>query len=183
MGNNLFLFRFRMPHELSPDKTLLDASIEPRLNQVLTPLLSVIRDKGTREDLKALARMLQRDIAADRGMDMEAQILEVINSAADQRNASGGLSVNAITRAFGERFGEEYDRKITAHWIGYMIRRKLGLKTEKRHGIYVLAASERAKLARLFERYGITTPPGDLRDFGDLAQEDRGSLHVGKQAS
>ena len=39
------------------------------------------------------------------------------------------------------------------------MRRKLGLKTEKRHGSYVVAATEGPKLARLFEKYGIASNP------------------------
>jgi hypothetical protein len=38
---------------------------------------------------------------------------------------------------------------------GYVIRRKLGLKTERRRKGYFIAASESSKLARLAEKYGI----------------------------
>jgi hypothetical protein len=31
---------------------------------------------------------------------------------------------------------------VTPHWIGQIIRKKLQLKTEKRHGSYAVAASE-----------------------------------------
>ena len=50
------------------------------------------------------------------------------------------------------------------------MRRKLGLKTEKRHGSYVIAAIEGPKLARLFEKYGVSTGQGDLRDSEDFAE-------------
>ncbi len=65
-----------------------------------------------------------------------------------------------------ERHGEDFGRKITPHWVGYLVRRKLGLKTEKRHGTYVLAAGEEPKLSQLFERYGIVGAPNS-GDFGD----------------
>ena len=66
-----------------------------------------------------------------------------------------GLSIKEIASWFAERHGEEYDRKISARWIGYRIRRGLGLKTQKSHGIYVIPRSEDPKLPRLFGRYGI----------------------------
>ena len=50
------------------------------------------------------------------------------------------------------------------------MRRKLGLKTEKRHGSYVVAATEGPKLARLYEKYGVPTNPGNLGDSGDFAE-------------
>jgi hypothetical protein len=79
---------------------------------------------------------------------MEAQILEVIREVLSKA-ADGQASINEITRCFAYRFGDEYDRKITAKWIGSVVRRSLQLKTQKSHGIFVIAPSQRAKLARL----------------------------------
>ncbi|HVA01094.1 MAG TPA: hypothetical protein VMV34_05485 [Terriglobia bacterium] len=62
--------------------------------------------------------------------------------------------------------------RITPHRVGYLIRRKLGLKTEKHHGHFVIAVSEGPKLARLFEKYGISSVQGDLGDSGDSVEED-----------
>jgi hypothetical protein len=41
--------------------------------------------------------------------------------------------------------------------IGQIIRRKLGLKTERLKTGYVIASTETPKLARLYEKYGIET--------------------------
>ena len=77
-----------------------------------------------------------------------------------------GISIKEVTQRFAEKHGEDYERKITPHWIG--VRRKLGLKTEKRHGSYILGAAEGSKLLRLFEKYGISNATGDLGDSGDF---------------
>jgi len=55
--------------------------------------------------------------------------------------------------------------------ITFQTRRKLGLKTEKRHGNHVVAATEGPKLTRLLEKYGITVEPvpADSGDLGDSA--------------
>ncbi len=99
-------------------------------------------------------------------MDVEAQVLEIIR---ELREYDEGLAIKEIARRFIERHGDDFERKVTPHWVGHIIRLKLGLKTEKQHGSYVLAASEGPKLARLFERYGIEASPGDLEDSGDSA--------------
>ena len=152
--NKLLLFRFRNYHKRAPTEDLVDRKIEPRLNQVFVPLLSIIEDAKAREDLMELARKYHRELIADRSADMEAQILEIIQ---DLLAAGQEPSVKNITSWFVDKHGEEYERKITAKWIGNIIRKKLSLKTQKSHGVFVIPPSEEPKLARLYEKYGI--PP------------------------
>src|SRR5205085_12501949 len=90
---------------------------------------------------------------ADRSADMEAQVLEIIKDLLDSGDSK--LSIKDITNWFVDRHGEEYERKITAKWIGNIIRRKLALKTQKSHGVFVIAPWEVSKLPRLYEKYGI----------------------------
>lgn len=52
--------------------------ISKRLDQIFVPLLSIIEDPEARRDLQELAKRDNREMIADRGMDMEAQILEII---------------------------------------------------------------------------------------------------------
>ena len=181
--NKLLLFRFRTLQKGRPENVLVDRNLEPRLNQIFSPLLSIIRDRNAREDLKTLARSFQRDMAADRGMGMEAQVLEVIRTARGQGQGSRGVSVKAITTAFAKQYGGEYERKITPHWIGYLIRKKLGLKTEKQHGTYLIAASEGPKLEHLFDKYGVAETVTDSGDFGDSTVQDDGSGAVEDETS
>jgi hypothetical protein len=154
--NKLLLFRFRNLKKPRITETLVDRSIEPRLNQIFVPLLSIIEDTRAREDLRELAKDYNRQIISDRGMDMEAQVLEIIrdilSSPYDVR-----LSIKDITSWFVDRYGMDYERKITSKWIGTIIRKKLKLKTQKSHGVYIIPLSERPKLDRLFEKYGIST--------------------------
>ena len=86
---------------------------------------------------------------------MEAELLEVIRDLLTVSD-DGRASVKDIATMFRERFGEGYDRRITAKWIGSVIRRSLQLKTQKSHGVFVLSDSEKSKLARLYEKYGLT---------------------------
>ena len=91
---------------------------------------------------------------ADRGMETEAQILEIIR---DMLNSpfENRLSIKDITSWFIDRHGNDYEKKITTKWIGWLIRKKLGLKTERNREGYLISLAEKDKLARLYEKYGI----------------------------
>src|SRR5206468_9373939 len=111
-----------------------------------------------------------RDLVSDRGMEMEAQVLEVIRDIL----ASGEtrLSVKEITSWFADRHGEDYVRKITTKWIGGVIRRKLRLRTERTRDGYVIRAEERSRLPLLLERYGLSSSqPADGATENALADD------------
>jgi len=72
-------------------------------------------------------------------------------------NDGAGIAIKEIASRFIEQHGEDFERKVTPHWVGRIVRRKLGLKTERTKAGYVLAPTETAKLVRLYEKYGIAT--------------------------
>lgn len=117
--------------------------------------MSIVEDAEARRSLIELLHDYHRELIADRGLDIEARVLEGIQEVAllDENN----ISIKEVSSRLEERHGEDLGRKITPHWVGYVIRKRLGLRTEKRRDGYVIAGSESVKLARLFEKYGITT--------------------------
>src|SRR5438477_2932146 len=131
MRNKLLTFRFRNLAKRTIDPSLVDRSIEPRLAQVFVPLLSVIEDAGSREALRQGAREYHKELVADRGMDVEAQVLEIIQEL-QSINDGTGISIKEIASRFIEQHGEDFERKVTPHWIGQIVRRKLQLRTERR---------------------------------------------------
>src|SRR5215813_5904682 len=154
--NKLLLFRFRNLNKRKPTEKLVDRSIEPRLNQIFVPLLSIIEDPGAVNDLRELARRYNREMIADRGMDMEAQILEIIKDMLSSPYGEARLPLKDITSWFVDRHGMDYERKVTSKWIGNIIRKKLNLKTQRMRDGYIIPSSELAKLERLYEKYGVT---------------------------
>jgi hypothetical protein len=78
LRNKLLLFRFRKLTTWAAADANPDRSIEPRLNQIFLPLLSIIEDPNDREEMKALARRYHGEMIAERGMDLEAHVLEAI---------------------------------------------------------------------------------------------------------
>ena len=153
LRNKLLLFRFRNLGKRTPKEDLVDRSIEPRLNQIFVPLLSIADDPAARAELKELARQYHRETVEARGMDLEAELLEIIR---ELRGSSpeGRVALQEITAGFNDRQTSEHDRR-TVRWVGAIIRKRLGLKTQKSHGIFVIPESEMGKLPRLYERYGL----------------------------
>lgn len=154
LRNKLLLFRLRNLRKPRALEEGVDRTLEPRLNQIFLPLLSIIDDPKAREDLRELARRYNRDLVSDRGMETEAQLLEVIRDLTASAS-DGRLTVKEITSLFADRHGEDYERKITAKWVGFLLRKKLNLKPRKSHGVFVIPVSESSNLANLYEKYGI----------------------------
>ena len=95
------MFRFRSFGKRQIDPALVDRSIEPRLAQIFVPLLSVIEDMGAREALRQVAREYHKELVADRGMDMEAQVLEIIQELQSVSDGAG-ISIKEIASRFSE---------------------------------------------------------------------------------
>ena len=194
LRNKLLLFRFRNVGKTGVIDNLVDHHIEPRLNQIFVPLLSIIDDKKLRTELREVARDYHKEFIIDRGMDIEGQVLEVIKDLF-VRSEKGVLSVKNITNAFVNRYGGEYEKNISAKWIGTIIRKRLHLKTQKSRGVFVIPLSEKPKLDLLWEKFGIaeektrrseggepndgeeaetrtaTVDVGDIGDVGDVPME------------
>ena len=179
LRNKLLLFRFRNRSRRAPTEDLVDRSIEPRLNQIFAPLLTIIGDETARAEIRDLARQYNREMITERGMDTEAHVLEIIRDLTVSYGQR--ISIKDITRLFIERYALEYDRRITTKWIGYVVRRRLRLATHKSQGNFVIDHDELPKLERLYERYGITTDAEDIpspyswEDFGDVGDVGTGA--------
>jgi hypothetical protein len=178
--NKLLMFRIRNFGKRAIDTSLVDRSIEPRLSQIFVPLMSVIEDAEARQALRQVAREYHKELVADRGMDLEAQVLEIIQELRESPYANG-ISIKEITDRMSERYGDDFERKVTPHWIGHVIRKRLGLKTEKRHGTYMIATTEGPKVTRLLEKYGVTAEDRASGDSGNLG-EFAGEAEAGTQS-
>ncbi|PIR04609.1 MAG: hypothetical protein COV57_03425 [Candidatus Liptonbacteria bacterium CG11_big_fil_rev_8_21_14_0_20_35_14] len=155
LRNKLLLFRIRNFHKVYIHTDMIDWEIEPRLNQIFIPLLSVIQDETMRDEIRLLARQFNKELVMNRGTAVEGQVLDIIKDILQNPNTK--LTVKDITDWFTDRYGDEYQRKITTKWIGFVIRSKLNLKTAKSNGNYIIPPSEEPKLRILLEKYGLDT--------------------------
>lgn len=152
LRNKLLLFRLRHLRKPRDMGATVDRGLEPRLNQILAPLLAIAEDEETRRDLRDLARSAQEDLVADRGLGLEAALLGVLR----ELWGTGGLApaVKDVAVRFAERCGAEFPH-MTAKRTGWLIRKKLGLPTERMGGAYHLAEGSRTRFEDLCRRYGV----------------------------
>ena len=155
LRNKLLLYRFHRRFDVKLDESLVDPRLEPRLNQILLPLLSVVSDETLRADLRSMGLEAQLSLVADRGLLVEAQVLEILAElmAGSERPV---IPVADIVRVFIERYGFEYERPITNRWIGSILRKRLNIGTYKSHGVYVVPTADRSKIEMLCARYGVS---------------------------
>ena len=62
--------------QLRPDR--INESVEPRLNQVMMPLASIIEDQLMLDDLREFAERYNKNIVVERGMLLDAEVLQAI---------------------------------------------------------------------------------------------------------
>jgi hypothetical protein len=166
LRNQLLAFRFENLGKIRPREDLVDRSIEPRLNQMFVPLLSIIEDPTLRAELRSLAQQYHHDLVSARGGYLEAHVLEAIKQLSES-SSTDKLSIKEITREVQERFGDEHDGEINPKIVGLVVRNKLRLKTRKSHGIFVIPSSEHSKILHLYQKYGISSMQTDELDKTD----------------
>ena len=99
-------------------------------------------------------------------MSTEAQVPDVINELLLLTDEPR-LSIKQITEQFIERYGEEYERKVSNKWIGGILRKRLGLKPQRVHGTVVIPLEDMPQLNRLREKFGLTTPESGSNTAAD----------------
>ena len=177
LRNKLLLYRFRNRNtlRLRPDAAL--GEVAPRINQILTPLLTIVDDPTSREALVRFARATHDGIVAERGLTTEAQLLEIVRELADSGTATA-IAIGDIAARFVERFASEYERPITPRWIGTILRRRLHLSPYKSHGRYILSI-DATGLAALYDRYGISGENGNTLNASDPNADQGGHGDMG----
>jgi hypothetical protein len=69
-----------------------------------------LKDAAARQSLRELMRDYHRELVADRGMDMEAQVLEIIQELREFEPSD--VSIREITNRLADQHGEDFGRKI-----------------------------------------------------------------------
>jgi hypothetical protein len=104
-----------------------------------------------RSELRGIAQEAQLNLVAERGLLVEAQVLEILAELMG-RSQRPVVPVSEIATGLIERYGEEYERPITNRWVGSILRKRLNIRTYKSHGVYVVPMQERSKIELLYLR-------------------------------
>ena len=168
LRNKLLRFRFERRRTIAIDDALVDRSLEPRMNQVLIPLLSIIADDETKRAIKAIARNTQSSMHLERSQSLEGRVLEILSTQMEAVD-SATVPIREIVSTFTDRYGDEYEKPLNNRHVGRIIRTRLRLETRKSNGVYGVPVSEGEKIAALCVRYGIEhASSGDSGTDGDL---------------
>lgn len=159
LRSKLLMFRIRERGRTAIDPALASASLEPRMNQILLPLLSVAPTVEAQQAILAYASRMQSSVRSDRASSTEGQLLQVIADLLGQ-NDKAVMPLQEIVSAFSVRFGAEYDRPITNRYLGGVLRSRLGLPLYKTNGVVAVSLKDRTRLQVLLARYGIVESAG-----------------------
>ena len=152
LRNRLLHFRFCTLFGAKPDPGALLVGVEPRVNQIALPLLSLVDDPTLRAEIGALFSSEQAERNNQRRETVEARVLVLIR---ETFAASDGtpVSIGSIADRFNAAHGSEYGQPVSQKWIGHVVRKGLHLATRKSNGVYVVPVSEKPKIDALSARY------------------------------
>lgn len=154
LRSKLLMYRIRERANVAIDPSLVEPTLEPRMNQILLPLLSVAPSPEARSSLLAYAAGVQDGVLSDRAGSIEGQLLSVI-AEMTMTGLRSVLPLQEIVSAFSSRFGEDYERPLSARYVGGILRTRLGLPLYKTNGIIAVSLKDRARLDALLVRYGV----------------------------
>ena len=154
-GNRLLHFRFCHLFEAKPDPNALLAGVEPRINQIALPLLSLVDDEALRSEI---ADRLRQEQAEHRTSTATGDNRKRVYSLLLERGVCGHrrrapVSVGTIAARFNAAHEAEYGQPVSDKWVGHIVRKTLRLSTRKSNGVYIVPLSEKPKIDALAARY------------------------------
>jgi len=155
LRNKLLMYRFRARTTVTLDAVQADPAFEPRMNQILMPLLAVAADETLRHAVRSAAQRIQKGIVSDRSDSTEANLIAIVANLSTV--PEGYLSVSEITTAFVAAHAADYQRPIVNRWIASWLRR-LGILLYKRNGVFVMLPGQDERIAALCKRFGVSEP-------------------------
>lgn len=158
--NQLLMFRFRNKGKSKIKPELEDRTIEPRLNQIAVPLMSIIDDPALIEEIKSQIREYNEKITTDRTLGCNYQILDAICELIDAGYHKP--TIKQVTDVYNRDLN--YYEALTSKKMGYRIRKMLDLKTEKTRDGYIVSESNRGKIETLRKKYDIKRVGEDVNN-------------------
>ena len=158
LRNRLLHYRFGNLVATKPDMTALLEGVEPRVNQIALPLLSLVDEPEVRADIRDRLLREQETRSLSRRETSEGRVVAALCQAM-AASSSAPLTVGAVTDRFNSSDSNAYHAPVSEKWVGRVLRTQLRLATEKSHGVYVVPTAERAKIAALAARYNCSAGP------------------------
>lgn len=154
LRNKLLSYRFLYRDKVAVHVQHAQGAQSARTNQIVIPLLSVAPTDLHMEAIEQFAEGLDREVKTDRAQSLEAALLEVVVRLFASRNESS-VPVSEITKALSAKVGSDTERIVTPRYTGYLLRKRLHLKTVRVSGAYVIPQSERSTIDFLASKFGL----------------------------
>lgn len=162
LRNNLLWFRLKNYFkDLDRDSTVI-YDIHPRLNQILLPLLTIIKDEEVRKSLIEFVKKYDAQLTEERKQSFEGEIILCVSKVLEINKHITEISIKEITDEFNRQFDnpKEY---FTPAKIGWYLRRKLHFRTIRKSRGYILDLKCQLKNYEMWkERFGISNE--DIED-------------------
>ena len=171
LRNKLLMWRSRnIFKKYSPDENLVEG-VHPRLQQIVLPLLSVIKSEEMRKSLHEFIKTYNTELIADRGLSWESDVVYAINKL--NEDGKGTLTVKEITDAVNEPL--DVTEMLHTRKVGWIMRSKLQLKTYRTRDGFTLSISQNEKKLNFWkERLGVDTmnDVNNVNDSEEPSDED-----------
>lgn len=155
LRNQLLMWRFRNFYRVGIRPENVDRAIEPRLAQIMTPLLSIVSDEGVRADIQNMAREYNAQFLAEKHMGFEAEVFGILLECFED---FGEPTLKQIADKFNE---DKTDKdKIQPRRIGTILRKQFKIVPKRTNIGYAVSEIEyAARIELLKRRYGFSEPP------------------------
>jgi hypothetical protein len=164
--NLLLGFRLQNYGNIDLNEDFALPHVEPRINQIVLPILSIAKDEETRSKMRKFIECYAESISAQRGEELPALILRVMVGMVGD---SAQLWVKEIARKINsERSVEQGERPISTTLIGKINSSNFNFMTRKINGVTEILW-EVEKAITLCERYDIpySRPVAVVEDVAD----------------
>lgn len=156
LRNKLLMWRFRNYFKpLTYDEKLIEGT-SSRLQQIATPLLSIIESPEMKEKLRIFVHNYSKELIADRGQSRESEIIYAI-AKLEREGKARELTMKEIANNVNQDSQLDFDDQISPKKIGWYLRKKLLLRSRRtRNGFVLDLDTNKKKLNSWKGRLGIT---------------------------
>ncbi len=134
LRGKLLSWRFKNVLEMSLDEGCYSPKLSSRSNQIVAPLLACVADQAVRARIIDFVYLSEQERKSDRSIQIESLVLATI--IALYNGAVTSISISDIRNHLLLHYGDEFERTVTCRYVGYIIRAKLSLRTERVAGVY-----------------------------------------------
>ena len=153
LRDKLLAWRFHARWRVGPDPSRLVAGVEPRRNQTILALLSLVEDAALRERIGAALVDEEARVLEERASTLEATMLALLVEAFRTLPTPHVLVAECTKRFNAGR--ERTEGQVSNKWVGWVLRKRLRLTTVRVRGVYAVPRTELEKILALAVRHGV----------------------------